>query len=117
MQRPGAPGGGTPSGLTPEAARARRTLREGAAALGVRVSFGEGRRTTDVTLVVVKGPRLRVMRSLPKLVEPLGLDVEVVRSATTVDGFEIVLALMVPKARRPKVAGERRASELGDGET
>jgi hypothetical protein len=113
----GGPAGTGSSSLTPMVARVRRQLRERAASLALRVSFGEGRRATDVSLVVVKGQRVQVMRALPALLEGLDLDVEVVRSATTVDGFEIVLALMLPKAQRGTVAHERRASELGDGET
>jgi hypothetical protein len=103
--------------LTPEQASVRRRVREAAARLGLGVSFGEGRRETDVTLVVVKGPRSEVLRSASALVESLGLDVEVVRTALTPDGYEMVLSLMVPRARRRRMERERRASEIGDGES
>jgi hypothetical protein len=102
--------------LTPEQARLRRRLRQDAASLGLTVSFGEGRRSTDVTLLVVKGPRAEVLRSSFRLVESLGLDVEVVRSSLTPDAYEMVLALMLPRSRRHRVEGERRASEIGGGE-
>jgi hypothetical protein len=102
--------------LTPTQARLRRRVREDAARLGVRVAFGEGRRATDVTLVVVKGPRSVVLRSAATLVEPLGLDVEVVRTSSTPEGYEMVLALMVPRARRRRSDHERRASEIGGGD-
>ncbi len=102
--------------MTTAQAQTRRRVREAAAALGLRVAFGEGRRATDVTLVVVKGPRTAVLRSAHALVEPLGLDVEVVRSAHTTDQYEMVLALMVPRANRQRYTSERRASEIGGGE-
>ena len=99
---------------TPAQARVQRTLRERARALGLHVGFGQGRRATDVTLVVVKGDRLSVLRALPTLFAELGLDEEIVRSSQTPEGFEIVVALLLPRGRRQSVPGERRASELGD---
>ena len=99
---------------TPEQARVQRTLRERARALGLHVGFGQGRRTTDVTLVVVKGDRLAVLRALPTLFAALGLDEEIVRSSQTPEDFEIVVALLQPRRQRTSVPGERRASELGD---
>jgi acyl transferase domain-containing protein len=102
--------------LTPAQASARRRVREAAARLALRVSFGHGRRATDVTLVVVKGARSEVLRKFPALVEGLGLDVEVVRSAQTPDGYEVVMVLMVPREQRVRHPRERRASEIGDGE-
>jgi hypothetical protein len=100
----------------PDRQRVRRRVRERAAGLGLRVSFGEGRRATDVTLVVVKGERATVMRSYPQLFEGLGLDLEVVRATQTPEAYEVVMALMVPRPQRQKVARERRASEIGGGE-
>jgi hypothetical protein len=99
---------------TPEQARLQRTLRERARDLGLHVGFGQGRRATDVTLVVIKGDRLTVLRSLPTLFADLRLDEEIVRSSQTPDGFEIVVALLRPRHQRQRVPGERRASELGD---
>ncbi|MFN2323207.1 MAG: hypothetical protein ABR510_09665 [Trueperaceae bacterium] len=99
---------------TREQARVQRTLRERARSLGLHVGFGQGRRSTDVTLVVVKGDRLAVLRALPKLFADLELDEEIVRSSQTPEGFEIVVALLQPRHRRTSVPGERRASELGD---
>lgn len=97
-------------------ARVQRTLRERATAMKLHVGFGEGRRVTDVTLVVIQGDRLAVLRAIPVLFEGLGLDEEIVRSAQTPEGFEIVIALLRPRAERRRVPGERRASELGDPE-
>jgi hypothetical protein len=101
---------------TPEQARVQRTLRERAKAQGVHVAFGVGRRATDVTLAVVRGERLVVLGALAALFDGLGLDEEIVRSSETPEGFEIVIALLQPRALRRRVPGERRASELGDPE-
>jgi hypothetical protein len=102
--------------LTQAQAIVQRTLRERAATLGLKVGFGQGRRATDVTLVVIQGSRLDVLRAIPVLFDGLGLDEEIVRSAQTPEGFEIVIALLRPRAERRTVPGERRASELGDPE-
>lgn len=101
---------------TPEQARVQRTLRERAREHGLHVGFGQGRRATDVSLVVVQGDRLVVLRSLPALFDDLGYDEEIVRSHETATGFEIVIALLRPRRERQPVPGERRASELGRDE-
>jgi hypothetical protein len=98
-------------------ARVQQRLRKRAREFGVTVGFGEGRRATDVSLVVVRGPRLAVLRATPLLCDGLGLDVEVVRSAVTPEAYEVVVALMQPKRQRRRVEGERRASEGGGSET
>ncbi len=103
--------------LTQAQAIVQRSIRERAAALRLKVGFGEGRRATDVTLVVIQGERLEVLRAIPALFDGLGLDEEIVRSSQTPDGFEIVIALLRPRSERRTVPGERRASELGDPET
>lgn len=99
-----------------EVVKLRHRLRLRANQLGVSVGFGEGRRATDVSLVVVRGPRLAVLRAVPLLVDNLRLDVEVVRSATTPEAYEVVVALMRPKRERRRVERERRASEQGEDE-
>lgn len=108
MRREGAP--------TAKVARVRQRVRAAAARLGLGVSFGEGRRASDVSLVVVKGDRAQVLRSYTELFEGLDLDVELVRSASSAEAYEVVVALMVPREARERVDGERRASELGDEE-
>jgi hypothetical protein len=107
------PDAGTPSAYV---ARVQQQVRERARRHGLHVGFGVGRRATDVTLVVVKGERLDVLRYLPDLFDDLGLDQEVVRSSQTPDGFELMLALMRPKRDRPTLADERRASHVVDPE-
>lgn len=101
-----------PEGL---AARVRQVVTERARRLGLRAGFGEGRRATDVTLVVVKGDRADVMRHAPELFEGLGVDQEIVRASQTPDAFELMIALMQPRSQRqPRRGEERRASELTD---
>jgi hypothetical protein len=98
------------------AARVQQIVRDRARQHGLHVGFGVGRRATDVTLVVVKGERLDVLRYLPDLLDGLGLDQEVVRSSQTPEGFELMLALMRPRRERATVADERRASHPVDPE-
>jgi len=101
---------------TPSAyvARVQQAVRDRARRHALHVGFGEGRRATDVSLVVVKGDRLDVLRHLPELFDGLGLDQEVVRSSQTPEGFELMVALIRPKRERQRVDHERRASELAD---
>lgn len=95
-------------------ARVQREVRERASRLGLKVGFGQGRRATDVTLVVVKGDRLDVLRGVPVLFEGLGLDEEMVRASQTPEGFELMVALLKPKSERKRIDDERRASELAE---
>ena len=104
---------GTLSGYV---ARVQQQVRERARRHGLHVGFGVGRRATDVTLVVVKGERLDVLRYLPDLFDDLGLDQEVVRSSQTPEGFELMVALIRPKRERQRASDERRSSELVDDE-
>lgn len=98
-------------------AEVQRVVRERAVKRKLHVAFGEGRRTSDVTLVVVKGERLEVLRQLPALFEGLDVDQEVVRSSQTLDGFELMVALMRPRARRStRGTAARRASDFADDE-
>lgn len=101
-----------PTGL---AAEVQRAVRERARRRNLHVAFGEGRRASDVTLVVVKGDRGDVLRYAPELFEGLGVAQEAVRSSQMAESFELVVALMLPRERRRRRAGdERRASELVD---
>ena len=97
------------------AAEVQRAVRERAKRHDLHVAFGEGRRSSDVTLVVVKGDRVDVLRYAPGLFEGLGVDQEAVRSSQMAESFELVVALMLPRERRRRrQAEERRASELVD---
>ncbi len=97
-------------------AKLRQRLRVRASKLGVSVAFGDGRRQTDVTLVVVRGSRLAVLSATAKLFDGLRLDVEAVRSDATPEAYEAVFALMRPKHERPSLPGDRRASQRGSGD-
>lgn len=94
----------------------RRVLRAQAAILktalpaGVQVSFGEGRRTTDVCLVLLKGEREAVL-PLPTAIEDLlEFDLHVVRSTHTRGVFELLLVLIEPLEGQPLRSPERRAA-------
>jgi hypothetical protein len=101
-----------PEGL---AARVQQAVTERARRVGLHAGFGEGRRATDVVLVVLKGERSEVLRHAPDLVEGLGVDQEIVRASQTPEAFELMVALMRPRAQRDRRRGEeRRASELID---
>ena len=107
---------GTEPPVPVHVAKLRHRLRLRAAELGVSVGFGDGRRQTDMTLVVVRGPRLAVLAATGTLFDGLGLDVEAVRSAATPEAFEAVFALIRPKRERGRIERERRASERGGGD-
>lgn len=100
-----------------QVARLRQQVRRRATALGLGVDFGDGRRATDVTFVLVRGQRRAVLAATSTLFDGLGFDVQAVRSAATPEGYEAVFALIRPKCERSSVEGERRASELGGGES
>jgi len=94
----------------------RRVLRAQAAILktalpaGVQVSFGEGRRATDVCLVLLKGEREAVL-PLPTAIEDLlEFDLHVVRSTHTRGVFELLLVLIEPLEGQPLRSPERRAA-------
>lgn len=94
----------------------RRVLKAQAAILktalpaGVQVSFGEGRRASDVCLVLLKGEREAVL-PLPTAIEDLlEFDLHVVRSTHARGAFELLLVLMEPLEGQPLRSPERRAA-------
>lgn len=79
---------------------------------GVKVSFGEGRRASDMAMVLLRGDREKVL-ALPTLFEEeLALHVHVVRSAFISSGssFELLLVLTLPPEVQPLRDPERRAA-------
>ncbi len=77
---------------------------------GVKVSFGEGRRATDVTLVLLAGDRDKVL-ALPAVIEDeLEFHVHVLRSTFAREKFELMLVLMDPVEGQPLRSPERRAA-------
>ena len=97
---------------TPEQARVQRTLRERARELRLHVGFGQGRRATDVTLVVVKGDRFAVLRALPTLFAGLALDEPPrhPRIPTCISG----IYLLAYRSRTRPADGLRDSGEGGD---
>lgn len=77
---------------------------------GVQVSFGEGRRASDVCMVVLKGEREAVL-PLPTAIEDLlEFDIHVVRSTHARGSFELMLVLMEPLEGQPLRSPERRSA-------
>ncbi|HEX7002379.1 MAG TPA: hypothetical protein VF164_11860 [Trueperaceae bacterium] len=76
---------------------------------GVRVSFGEGRRRSDVAMALLKGDREAVLALPPAIEDSLDLDMHVMRSAHTRGHFELLLVLMEPLERQRLRSPERRA--------
>lgn len=94
----------------------RRVLKAQAAILktalpaGVQVSFGEGRRASDVCMVLLKGEREAVL-PLPTAIEDLlEFDLHVVRSTHARGTFELLMVLMEPLEGQPLRSPERRAA-------
>jgi len=94
----------------------RRALQAQAAILrmalpvGVKVSFGEGRRAADVAMVLLKGERSRVLSLPMRLEDELGLDVHVVRSTFAAGNFELLLVFTEPLEGQRVRSPERRAA-------
>lgn len=83
------------SGLVVEDVRSqvRDTILAAARQAGVKAVFAEGRRSSDITLVLLKGRRLDVLAFAPALVENLDFDLEVMRSAELDGVYELMLAV------------------------
>jgi hypothetical protein len=83
------------SGLVMEDLRlqVRDTILEAVRSAGIKAVFAEGRRTSDISLVLLKGERLKVLAFAPRLVEDFTLDLEVMRSAEVNGVYELMLAV------------------------
>ncbi len=77
---------------------------------GVKVSFGEGRRATDVTLVLLAGDRDKVLVLPPRLEDELEFHIHVLRSTFAREKFELMLVLMDPVEGQPLRSPERRSA-------
>jgi hypothetical protein len=89
-ERPGEGGGLV---LEDRRAKVRDTILDAARGAGLKAVFAEGRRSSDVTLVLLKGQRLEVLAFAPRLVEAYPLDLEVMRSAEVNGVYELMLAV------------------------
>lgn len=77
---------------------------------GVKVSFGEGRRSTDVAMVLLKGDRVSVLQLPTKIEDRLEQHIHIVRSSYVGRNFELLVAVMEPLDRQPLRNPERRAA-------
>lgn len=96
--------------LEGRALKAQATILRMALPTGVKVSFGEGRRATDVVLVLLSGDRHKVLALPPRLEDELELHLHVVRSTFAREKFELMLVLMDPVEGQPLRSPERRAA-------
>lgn len=75
---------------------------------GVKVSFGEGRRATDVAMVLLKGDRDAVLALPAQLEDELEFDLHVLRSTFSRESFELLLVFMEPIDDQALRSPERR---------
>ncbi len=100
-----------------EAGRLRERVSQAQAAIlqvalksGVQVSFGEGRRNSDVAMALLKGDRDAVLALPPRLEDELEFDLHVVRSTFNRDIFELLVVLVEPLDAQAVRSPERRAA-------
>lgn len=98
------------SELEGRALKAQATILKLALPAGVKVSFGEGRRATDVALVLLSGDRHSVLALPPRLEDELELHLHILRSSFAREKFELMLVLMDPVEGQPLRSPERRAA-------
>lgn len=77
---------------------------------GVQVSFGEGRRASDVAMALLKGERQAVLSLPPRFEDELEFDLHVVRSAFNRETFELLVVLVEPLDDQTVRSPERRAA-------
>ncbi len=77
---------------------------------GVQVSFGEGRRASDVAMALLKGERQAVLSLPPRFEDELDFDLQVVRSAFNRETFELLVVLVEPLDDQAVRSPERRAA-------
>jgi len=87
----------------------RAAVLRAAVPAGVRVSFGDGRRRSDLTLALLRGERLSVLTLAPRLQEAVPADIEIVRSAHVGHSYELMMALTERIEQQPLRSPERRA--------
>ena len=104
-------GGDTRWSGVPEkrALRVQASILKQALPKGVRVSFGEGRRRSDIAMALLKGDREAVLALPPAIEDSLDLDMHVMRSTHTRGHFELLLVLMEPLEDQRLRSPERRA--------
>ena len=97
-----------PDDLQGRILRAQAVILQRALRGGVKVSFGEGRRATDVAMALLKGDRDAVLAMVTELEDALEFDLHVLRSTFARAGFELLLVFMEPIAEQALRSPERR---------
>ncbi len=88
--------------------RAQAVILQRALRGGVKVSFGEGRRATDVAMALLKGDRDAVLAIVTELEDALEFDLHVLRSTFARTNFELLLVFMEPIDEQALRSPERR---------
>ncbi|MBX3141111.1 MAG: hypothetical protein KF875_10195 [Trueperaceae bacterium] len=88
--------------------KAQAVILQRALRSGVKVSFGEGRRATDVAMVLLKGDRDAVLALPGQLEDELEFDLHVLRSTFSRESFELLLVFMEPIDDQALRSPERR---------
>lgn len=98
-------------GVAPErrALHVQASILKQALPKGVRVSFGEGRRRSDVAMALLKGDRDAVLALPPAIEDSVDLDMHVMRSTHARGHFELLLVLTEPLDDQRVRSPERRA--------
>lgn len=89
--------------------QAQAKVLQAAVPAGIQVSFGEGRRRSDLTLALLKGERLAVLALAPHLADELPVDIEIVRSAQVGASYELMVAITERLEQQSLRLPERRA--------
>ncbi len=88
--------------------KAQAVILQKALTNGVKVSFGEGRRATDVAMALLKGDRDAVLALPAQLEDLLDFDLHVLRSAFAREAFELLLVFVEPLDGQALRSPERR---------
>lgn len=90
--------------------KAQAVILQRALRSGVKVSFGEGRRATDIAMVLFKGDRDAVLALPAQLEDELEFDLHVLRSTFVRENFELLIVFMEPLDEQALRSPERRGN-------
>ena len=88
--------------------KAQAVILQKALGNGVKVSFGEGGRATDVAMALLKGDRDAVLALPAQLEDLLDFDLHILRSAFARETFELLLVFVEPLDQQALRSPERR---------
>lgn len=103
-----APGALEPGDRQAGVLKAQAVILQRALRSNVKVSFGEGRRASDVAMVLLKGDRDDVLRVVAQLEDALAFDLHVIRSTFAREAFELLLVFMERLDEQALRSPERR---------